>query len=287
LKALGVGSLRDGVYVLPDRPEFREAFAAQQGDIAESGGTAHVLVGAGQSESEEVSLRALFDRTEQYSSLIREAEALAATIAEGSESDARRRLRQLSRHYDGIASGDFFESPGRDRARAVLSSLGSAVIKMFSPGEPSASGAPIDRLDPAKYRKRVWATRRRIWVDRVASAWLIQRFIDPEPTFRWLSDPSECPQDALGFDFDGAAFTHVGDLTTFEVLLAAFGFDRDAGLVKIAAIVHFLDIGGPPVPEAAGFEALLSGARARTEDDDELLCKMVDVLESFYEAFRP
>jgi hypothetical protein len=287
LKALGVGSLRDGVYVLPDRPEFREAFAAQQGDIAESGGTAHVLVGAGQSESEEVSLRALFDRTEQYSSLIREAEALAATIAEGSESDGRRRLRQLSRHYDGIASGDFFESPGRDRARAVLSSLGSAVIKMFSPGEPSASGAPIDRLDPAKYRKRVWATRRRIWVDRVASAWLIQRFIDPELTFRWLSDPSECPQDALGFDFDGAAFTHVGDLTTFEVLLAAFGFDRDAGLVKIAAIVHFLDIGGPPVPEAAGFEALLSGARARTEDDDELLCKMVDVLESLYEAFRP
>lgn len=286
LKALGVGSLRDGVYALPDRPEFRDAFAVQQSDIAASGGTAYVLLVAGRSASEDAALRMLFDRSEQYAAFIVEAEAFAATVAESSETKARRRLRQLSRDHAAIESTDFFESIGRDRARAVLNSLNNAVLNVFSPDEPAGIVATIDRLDRADYCRRVWATRQRMWVDRVASAWLIQHFIDPEPTFVWLSDPRECPADALGFDFDGATFTHVGELTTFEVLVATFDLDRDASLAKIAAIVHSLDVGGPAVPEAAGFETLLSGARELSRDDDELLRKMADVLDSLYEAFR-
>jgi len=286
LKALGVGSLRDGVYALPDRPEFRDAFAAQQNDIAESGGTAYVLVAASRSESEDAALRLLFNRSDLYAAFIAEAEAWAPTIAEGNEIEARRRLRQFSRDLAAIEAIDFFESAGRDRARTVLTVLNSAVLKAFSPDEPSAVAAPLERLDPSAYRRRVWATRQRIWVDRVTSAWLIRRFIDPKATFAWLQDSRDCPADALGFDFDGATFTHVGELTTFEVLLASFDLNRDPSLAKIAAVVHSLDVGGPSVPEAAGFETLLSGTRSLSKDDDELLRKMSDVLDSLYEAFR-
>ena len=75
----------------------------------------------------------------------------------------------------------------------------------------------------------------RLWVDRVASAWLIRRFIDPEARFRWLAKPSDCPKSALGFDFDGATFTHVGERVTFETLMASFGLDDDAALARLAA----------------------------------------------------
>ena len=131
----------------------------------------------------------------------------------------------------------------------------------------------------------LWATRRHIWVDRVACAWLIQRFIDPSARFLWLETPAECPADALGFDFDGATFTHVADRVSFEVLLASFGLDENRGLVRLGAMVHVLDVGGAAAPEAAGFEAMLAGARKRLPDDDALLAEVGAVLDSLYAHF--
>jgi hypothetical protein len=122
----------------------------------------------------------------------------------------------------------------------------------------------------------------------VASAWLIRRFIDPDARFLWLESPSDCPADALGFDFDGARFTHVGERVSFEVLLASFGLEEDRGLARLAALVHMLDVGGEPVPEASGFEAMLSGARQRLEGvdgDDRLLAEMSLVLDSLHTWF--
>jgi hypothetical protein len=124
-----------------------------------------------------------------------------------------------------------------------------------------------------------------LWVDRVASAWLIRRFIDKKPRFRWLASPSDCPKSALGFDFDGATFTHVGDRVTFETLMESFGLEGDAALARMATMVHQLDIGGEPVPEASGFEAMLSGARERLEDDDALLAEVSVILDSLYAHF--
>ncbi len=119
----------------------------------------------------------------------------------------------------------------------------------------------------------------------MASAWLIQRFIDPQARFLWLASPQDCPADALGFDFDQAAFTHVGQRVTFEVLLASFGLESDRGLMRLGAMVHALDIGGAYVPEAAGFEVMLSGARQHAADDDQLLVQMSGVLDVFYRHF--
>jgi len=157
---------------------------------------------------------------------------------------------------------------------------------LLSPDEPQQAAGGVARLDVAVYRARTWATRRRLWVDRVASAWLIRRFIDPEATFVWLARPSDCPRQAIGFDFDGADFTHVGERVTFETLMASFGLEDDPALVRLAAVVHHLDVGGEPVPEAAGFEAVMTGARERLADDDALLAEMSNVLDSLHAHFQ-
>jgi len=162
----------------------------------------------------------------------------------------------------------------------------TTVNTYFSSDEPSPGNGVVERRDAAKYRHRVWATRRQLWVDRVASAWLIHRCIDPQARFLWLSSPSACPPDAVGFDFDGAEFSHLGELVSFQVLLAAFGLDEDPALRRLGALVRCLDIGGPPVPEAAGVLALLAGARDRCEDDDGFLQAATALLDDLRTSFE-
>jgi hypothetical protein len=285
LKSLGVGSLRDGAYALPDRPELASAFASLERDVVGSGGTAYVLRIAGQSEDEDARLRALFDRSEEYAALIESAEDLIAKMAGRSESEARRAVRQLRREGATLESIDYFGSRGRDRLQRVFDDLDARIVRTFSPDEPSAVHASVERRTRRDFQQRRWATRRRLWVDRVASAWLIRRFIDDQAAFVWLDDTQLRPHDALGFDFDGADFTHVDDLTTFEVLVVAFELGEDRALGRVGAMVHFLDVGGPAAPEAAGFEAILSGMRDRSADDDELLESMRGVLDALYESF--
>ncbi|MCI0433317.1 MAG: chromate resistance protein, partial [Gemmatimonadetes bacterium] len=152
---------------------------------------------------------------------------------------------------------------------------------VVAPDEPHAADRAIRRLHRKDFQGRTWATRRHLWVDRAASAWLIRRFIDPKARFLWLAKPAACPKTALGFDFDGATFTHVGERVTFEVLLASFGLD-DPALARLGELVHTLDVGGVPVPEASGFEALMTGARQGAADDDALLEVMSHTLDSLY-----
>ena len=183
------------------------------------------------------------------------------------------------------AAIDFFPGEASAEADAAWRELEQRIAGLLSPDEPHGTRGSVARLDRAKYQGRTWATRRRLWVDRVASAWLIRRFIDPQARFRWLASPSECPKSALGFDFDGATFSHVGDRVTFETLLASFGLETDPALARIAAIVHALDVGGEPVAEASGFEAVMAGARERLRDDDALLAEIGAVLDSLYAHF--
>jgi hypothetical protein len=100
-----------------------------------------------------------------------------------------------------------------------------------------------------------------------------------------LAAPDACPAEALGFDFDGAVFTHVGAKVTFEVLLTSFGLTKDAALNRLGALVHYLDVGGIPVLEAVGLETLISGMRQRWTGDDELLVETEKIFDAFYQAF--
>ena len=161
-----------------------------------------------------------------------------------------------------------------------------ALDARFSKGEPRPQADHgIALLDRRKFQGKRWATRARPWVDRLACAWLIRRFIDTQARFIWLADPAAstpAPRGAFGFDYDGARFTHVGARVSFEVLLASFGLDSDPKLQRIAGAVHYLDAGGIPVPEAAGLESVLGGLRELHADDDALVAHAATVFDALY-----
>lgn len=281
IKALGGAALRDGVYLLPNRPELLQPLQAIADDAAAQDGKVWLLPVLAMPE--EADYQALFDRSSEYAAWTDELTAARAAMASLGEAELLRLARRLGRGYDAIRRIDFFPGELASIAEAKWRDFNAAIDAVLSPGEPrGAARGIIARRDPAQYQGRRWATRRHLWVDRVACAWLIQRFIDPHATFLWLDDVRQCPADALGFDFDGATFTHFEDRVSFEVLLASFGLEEDKGLSKLAQLVHVLDVGGAPVAEASGFEAVLTGARQRLPDDDALLQEMSAVLESLY-----
>jgi hypothetical protein len=285
VKAGGCAVLRDGVYLLPQGGNSLTLLSGLAQEVTSGGGNAHLLTIAARDAAQEKDFRALFERGEQYVTLTAEIDRTRASLPDRETATLRKALKKLRRDFDTLAASDFFPGATREKTEAALSELENAATMRFSPGEPRAAQGEIVRLDQAQYQGRRWATRQRMWVDRMASAWLIQRFIDPEAHFAWLEKPEDCPIDALGFDFDGASFTHVGDKVTFEVLLASFGLENDAALAKLAALVHFLDAGGNPVAEAAGVETVLAGARSRCADDDALLAEASKVFDFLYAAY--
>jgi hypothetical protein len=282
LKALGTAVLRDGVYVLPNREEFLEPLQAQSEEVTTSGGSAQILEVEARDESQEAEFRQLFDRTPDYEKLLQEIRSLGKGIGKTEAAAVASSLTHLWREYEAVALQDFFPGAAREQARDALESLTAAANVVLSPDEPHATAGKIQRLDRAKYQGRTWATRARPWVDRLASAWLIKRFIDPRAKLLWLKSPKDCPRRAVGYDFDGAEFTHVGAKVTFEVLLASFGLESDAALERIGAVIHYLDAGGVPVPEASGIEAMLRGARQLIDDDDSLVNEAGKLFQFLY-----
>lgn len=286
LKGAGASALRDGVYVLPTSDKAANLFRAQADEVIQAGGTAHVIPFHADTPEQDADLRAAFDRTEAYAEGLARLTTLLGEMTVLSEIETRRRLTAIRRDLESVAATDFFAGPARDQVEAALRGAEQTLNAQFSPDEPHASKGTIPPRDPADYRDRIWATRRHMWVDRVACAWLIRRFIDPGARFIWLARPSDCPPDALGFDFDGATFTHVDQRVSFEVLITSFGLDRDPGLGRLAHVVHYLDVGGVPVADAAGFASVMTGARARRrEDDDGLLQDMSTMLDCLYAAY--
>ncbi|KML17142.1 MULTISPECIES: chromate resistance protein ChrB domain-containing protein [Burkholderia] len=285
LKAKGCAVLRDGVYLLPQTEAHEETLRELAGAIAESGGAAHLLRTPSLDRSQEQEFRALFDRADDYATFTRALADVRKTLDGQSAAELTRLLRRLRKDLDAIRAIDYFPGDSATRAEVALQDFGALVDTVLSPGEPHAADRVIRPLSIGEYQGRAWATRQRMWVDRVASAWLIRRFIDAQARFIWLASPADCPADALGFDFDGATFTHVGERVTFEVLLASFGLDKDPALMRVGEIVHALDVGGPAAPEAVGFEAVMAGTRQRTENDDQLLEQMGAVLDSLYAHF--
>jgi hypothetical protein len=286
LKTLGCGSLRDGAYVLPEAQVA--LFDPLATEVRAHGGQASVLELSTRDEAQRAEVVALFDRTEAYSQWREGAQALAAALPALEETEARRRWRSTAEALRTLRRIDYYPGAAAEQAQAELDTLRQALDARFSRGEPVAR-APhgIARLDLRKFQGRRWATRASPWVDRLACAWLIRRFIDPGARFVWLADPAgatPAPRGALGFDYDGARFTHVGSRVSFEVLAAGFELDADPRLQRLARAVHFLDIGGIPVPEAAGLEAVLSGLREIHADDDHLTLAAAAVFDALYAA---
>src|SRR5436190_995299 len=254
LKDGGWGVLRDGVYVVPVGRADRAMLGKLQSAIRAAGGTAMIATLAlGDGEAPET----LFDRRTEYGAL------------------------------DKLAAIDFFPSGAKEQALRAMAELKERYEAVYASGEPRASRRRVKELSPARDRRRTWATRQRPWVDRLASAWLIRRFIDREAKFLWLETPHAKPRQAIGFDFDGADFTHARGLVTFEVLTETFGLAREPAIRRIGAAVHFLDADGIPVPQPKAVETMLKGAREKAKDDDALLAEALRIFDLLYSGYSP
>lgn len=285
LKACGCAALRDGAYLLPEIGDHKYVLQQLLTEVEREGGTGWLLPVVTKSAREILRLQAQFDRSCEYLAFVATLEAARPALTSLPAPELQKQLRKLRKEFEALRSLDFFPNDAGRRADAVWLDFVHLAETLLSPGEPRGANGEIPKLNFTDYQGRTWATRRKLWVDRVASAWLIRRFIDQDARFVWLAEPADCPPDALGFDFDHASFTHVGERVTFEVLMASFDLESDAGLRRLGAMVHALDVGGAFVAEAAGFEAMLSGARRRAKNDDQLLTEMSAVLDALYAHF--
>lgn len=286
LKATGAGTLREGVYVLPEHAPSAPALSALEQTIVEAGSEAHLLVVQARDTAQEQSFQALFDRSDLYADLLQATKDARLKIKTASEAELRKTLRGLESQLQSIQASDYFPGKAQQKAVQALEALRREIDRAWAPDEPSATSAVIARLDLADFQGRTWATRKRPWVDRLATAWLIQRFIDPQASFLWLADAKKCPKSALGYDFDGATFTHVDERVTFEVVAEAFNLLGDPALQGLARLVHYIDIGGIPVDEAPGFEMLIRGLQAQHEDDHALLAATLPLFDASYAALK-
>jgi hypothetical protein len=280
LESLGAAVMREGAYLLPDTTGSRQGLEHLAEYIAKGVGAAQVVQVVPLSEAQQVAFRGLFDRSSRYTALIKNVESLKIGYGIADPSAIARVLHKQRREFDAISALDFFPSPVRERATAALLAAEAAVRKLLFPAQTQARGGPDEPL-----LRRVWATRRPLWADRLGCAWLIRRFVDPEGSVLWLDKAQACQPRALGFAFEGAYFGNSASQVTFETMLKRFGLTNNVALGRIGAIVHFLEVREAPVPEAAGVQTLLQGAARRSANDDELLAEAEKTFDLLYEAY--
>jgi len=289
LQHIGALVIKQAVYVLPDSSEAREDFEWLKTEIEGVGGQASILSadhidGAADEALVEEFRRA---RQEDYASLAREIERSfgvpRAAPARGRRAlpGERRPIQTFRQRLAAIERMDFFDSAGRDRVVALL----DQVAARTSP--PRRGLAPSGTTGwKGAYRARLWMTRPRPGVDRMASAWLIRRFIDPQARFGFARDGEKTPNDALPFDMFGVEFGHRGSNCTFETLCEVFGI-ADPAVVRVASIVHDLDLkdGRFGAAESETIGALIDGLQLAHADDHELLDRGMTLFESLYRTF--
>jgi len=285
LKAAGCGALRDGVYLLPDGTEAGVTLAGLAESIEQGGGEATILSFAARDDQQQAQFTALFDRSAEFKEFVAEVAQTRRAMRTANERTARNDILALAAKLDALRRTDFFPGSTSAEAEAALEALRAEGAARWA-GEPAtAHGALVSRA-VSDYRGRTWATRKRPWVDRLASAWLILRFIDPQANFVWFDPRRKPPKAAIGFDFDGATFTHVEGKVTFEVLAASFGLEHDDALRRLGDVVHFIDVGGDPSDEAAGLEAMVRGLQAQHADDDALFSAACATFDALYAGMK-
>jgi hypothetical protein len=285
LETLGCAVLRDGVYLLPDTPENRQRLTKLVDAANRISGSAHLLALAAMDEAQAKQFRDMFDRSAKYKELITTIESLQAGFGVSDPVAIRRVLAKQRRDLEAISSLDFFGSPLRLQAEAVLADMEARVRELMFPADSgTASDAGTARANRNFFR-RAWATRKPLFADRLASAWLIRRFIDPEASMVWLDKGQTCPATAVSFGFDGANYRNSRTRVTYQELLANFKLDHNPALARIGNLVHALESGNAKVAEAAGVETLLAGAKRRSSTEDELLVESEKTFDLLYEAY--
>jgi hypothetical protein len=283
LESLGCAVIREGVFLLPDTPAARQGLSSLTDHIGRLNGSASLLSVNSLDEAQTQQFLGFFDRTHKYDDLIKAVDSLKSTFGLADSVQLMRLLNQHKRDYETISMLDFFPSEARERAARALAEAERAVHVLMFPQAQKRTG-PIDTTG-RQFFQRVWATRKPLWADQLASAWLIRRFIDPEAKLVWLDKNQECPAGAVGFGFTGATFCNSKDKVTFEEILACFKLDKNTALARIGALIHALNAGDTKVAEVAGVQTLLQGAVRRSESDDQLLAEAEMTFDLLYEAY--
>ena len=287
LQQLGALAVKQAVYVLPDSPTTREDFEWLRSEIEASGGQASVFAADIVDTWSDDALVEEFRRSreEAYADLVREADQLLRrSSSDGRKSKSvpsRRTLHHLRERLAAVERIDFFGSAGRDRVLTLVRQIEERARASHGTRE-----ADPDSGLRTSYRARLWVTRPRPGVDRMASAWLIRRFIDPEARFEFAADRDAAAVDAVPFDMFGVEFTHRGALCTFEMLCDTFHLQEPA-LESIAWIVHDLDLkdGQFGMTEAPAIGLVIEGLRLAQPDDHQLLTAGITLFEALYRAF--
>ncbi len=277
LNELGALAVKNSAYLLPAGEETLEDLQWVRREIVQEGGEAWLFrTGAVAGFSDET-IREAFRklRAPDYDELAATArpwlERLRASgPSAGDESD----FRNLKRRFDEVRRIDFFDAPSREELEDIMNTIDNT---LRSPAQETPAR-------PAALQGRIWVTRRGIKVDRIASAWLIRRFIDPQARFRFV-DPQNYASspEHVRFDMFEGEFTHVGNLCTFEVLLDHIG-NRDAALQAVAEVVHDIDCKEAKFqrPETAGVASLIDGLVLRLAADEQRLADGSTIFESLY-----
>jgi hypothetical protein len=280
LESLGAAVMREGVYVLPDTPANRQSLDALSDYIGKICGTASVLPVSSVPPAQHEALVRLFDRSARYEELVKTVESLRIGFGHSDPSAISSVVHKQRREFEAIAALDFFPNSARSRAEEALDRAEAEVRKLLFPSQAQPALAPEEALSG-----RTWMTRKPLWADRLACAWLIRRFVDPEAKLTFLEKTQPLPADALTFGFDGAHFSNSETRVTYEEMLVKLELAKNAALVKIGSIVHFLEIRGTPVAEAAGVQTLLQGAQRRSSSERELLAEAEKTFDLLYEAY--
>jgi hypothetical protein len=289
LQRIGAVAIKNSVYLLPYTDQASEDFQWLRRDIVSGGGEASVCQAAFVDGLSDGQIEALFraQRDAEYAELERAATEVARDGRGERESSGD--VARLERRLGEIVTLDHFGATGRRAAEVALARARERHKPAARRPTPPSSGTAAAKPTRA-VRGRTWVTRGGVHVDRIASAWLIRRFIDPKARFRFVEtqDRHHSPApDELRFDMFDAEYTHEGERCTFETLAARFELS-DPGLSAIAELVHDIDCkdGKFGRSEAAGLERMIAGIVRRYAGDDARLERGAAVLDDLYEGFR-
>jgi hypothetical protein len=291
LARIGAVPIKNAVYILPATEQTQEDFEWLAREIAQEGGDATLCRASLVEGLTDAQVEGLFGAARQadYGELTSEARDLArslpAKLAPDDErrGEARAHVARLKKRLSELLAIDFFSSPGRESADAAMDALERRLDK-----DAPRDVEPHARPRLADHQGRTWVTRKNIHVDRIASAWLIARFIDKNPTFKFVPGQGyKARKDELTFDMFEATFTHVGDRCTFEVLLERFDL-KDPGLRAIGEIIHDVDVkdGKFERPEAPGIGAVIAALALVRRDDDARLALGTSLFDGLLELYR-
>ncbi len=292
LQGIGAIAVKNAVHALPMNEETQEDFEWLLREIAEGGGEAFVCEARLIDGLTDEKVRALFDqaRDADYKTVVEDARAIAKLLRPNAKpeatSDFRIQVARLRKRLAEIVAIDFFGAIGRETAEGLLTSLEARLSEDEAVTDKATADSRASVV--GTLRNRTWVTRQGIYVDRIASAWLIRRFIDPDARFKFVSGKGYRPQAGeLRFDMFEAEFTHEGDKCTFEVLLER-GALNDPALRAIAEIVHDIDLKDDKFgrTEVAGIRTLIEGISVTTKDDLERIARGTEVFNNLYEYFN-